>query len=211
MAKVKVVSAKETKTPVPKSVLQEGDDIALASTMIRLGARLQVLENETSLSYDRLSRLYREIHGCSPPKGMLPFSVDWFTSWRNNVHSSIFYSIYDYLISRTPVTGIAALIKAYTLYTEHHSSSESDEPVLSFTRAWMLLRFFKSNMLQVTPCTQCKTSFVTHTHILTHEFVCPVCKPPARIVGMLIKNTSPTSRPVEQVNGTRKNLFTSHL
>jgi flagellar transcriptional activator FlhC len=188
MSKVKAASSKVAKAPVQKSVLQEGDDIALASTMIRLGARLQVLENETSLSYDRLSRLYREIHGCSPPKGMLPFSVDWFTSWRNNVHSSIFYSIYDYLVTRTPVRGIAALIKAYTLYSEHQSSKPSDEPVLSFTRAWMSLRFFKSDMLQVTPCTLCNTSFVTHTHILGHEFVCPVCKPPARIVGMLMKD-----------------------
>ena len=53
-----------------KSVSQEADDILLASSMISLGARLQVLE--TSLSHDRLARLYREIRGCSPPKGMLP-------------------------------------------------------------------------------------------------------------------------------------------
>lgn len=198
MSKVKAAPSKEAKASVQKSVLQEGDDIALASTMIRLGARLQVLENETNLSYDRLSRLYREIHGCSPPKGMLPFSVDWFTSWRNNVHSSIFYSIYDYLVTRTSVKGIEALIKAYTLYSEHQSAKPTDEPVLSFTRAWMLLRFFKSNMLQVTACTQCSTSFVTHSHILSHEFICPVCKPPARIVGMLAKGSDIDGCHIEQ-------------
>jgi flagellar transcriptional activator FlhC len=188
MAKLTTPSQKDAKSSPQKSVLQEGDDIALASTMIGLGARLQVLEHETNLSYDRLSRLYREIHGCSPPKGMLPFSVDWFTSWRNNVHSSIFYSIYDYLGRRTSTTGISALIKAYKLYQEHEEAKHGDEPVLSFTRAWMLLRFFKSDMLQMTPCIHCATEFVTHTHILAHDFVCPVCKPPARIVGMLIKN-----------------------
>ena len=41
-----------------KSVSQEADDILLASSMITLGARLQVLEAETSLSHDRLARLY---------------------------------------------------------------------------------------------------------------------------------------------------------
>ena len=39
-----------------KSVSQEADDILLASSMITLGARLQVLEAETSLSHDRLAR-----------------------------------------------------------------------------------------------------------------------------------------------------------
>src|SRR5690606_19836646 len=87
----KAKSAKKKPASPPKSVLQEGDDIAVASTMIALGARLQVLESETSLSYERLSRLYREIHGCSAPRGMLPFSAEWFMNWRANVHSSIFY------------------------------------------------------------------------------------------------------------------------
>ena len=78
-----------------KSVSQEADDILLASSMITLGARLQVLEAETSLSHDRLARLYREIRGCSPPKGMLPFSVDWFMTWLPNIHSSLFYNVYS--------------------------------------------------------------------------------------------------------------------
>ena len=70
-----------TRVMATKSVSQEADDILLASSMITLGARLQVSEAETSLSHDRLARLYREIRGCSPPKGMLPFSVDWFMTW----------------------------------------------------------------------------------------------------------------------------------
>jgi len=196
MEKATAESQKDSKTTLQKSVLQEGDDIALAIKMIGLGARLQVLENETSLSHDRLSRLYREIHGCSPPKGMLPFSVDWFTSWRNNVHSSIFYSIYNCLVMRTPATGVSALIRAYELYREHEEARQNDEPVLSFTRAWMLLRFFKSDMLQMTACNHCAMAFVTHAHILTRDFVCPVCKPPARIVSMLVKSANVDERPV---------------
>src|SRR5690606_40988667 len=76
-----------------RSVAKEAQDIGLATDMIQLGARLQVLQAETSLSYDRLARLYREVKGCSPPKGMLPFSVDWFMTWLPNIHSSLFYSI----------------------------------------------------------------------------------------------------------------------
>lgn len=190
MANAKVQPLADWKPSAPKSVSKEGQDIALATTMIGLGARLQVLENETNLSYDRLSRLYREIHGCSPPKGMLPFSVDWFITWRNNIHSSIFYNIFKYLERHTPAHGVSALIKAYSLYLEHDEVHRNEEPILSFTRAWILLRFMQSDMLQMSRCTHCGIEFVTHSHIIASKYLCPVCKPPARIIRMLGKEDS---------------------
>ena len=101
-----------------KSVAKEAQEIGLASDMIELGARLQVLQAETSLSYDRLARLYREVKGCSPPKGMLPFSVDWFMTWLPNIHSSLFYSIYQFMAVHTPCDKSRALVEAYRLYLE---------------------------------------------------------------------------------------------
>ena len=64
-----------------KSILNESRDIERAISLINLGARLQVLEYETSLSYERLLRLYKEVAGKSPSKGQLPFSTDWFLTW----------------------------------------------------------------------------------------------------------------------------------
>jgi flagellar transcriptional activator FlhC len=37
-------------------------------TLINLGARLQVLESETDLSYERLLRLYKEVSGAAPAR-----------------------------------------------------------------------------------------------------------------------------------------------
>ncbi len=68
-----------TATPtVAKSVLNESKQIERAAMLIQMGARMQVLESETTLSYERLIRLYKEIAGKSPSKGQLPFSTDWF-------------------------------------------------------------------------------------------------------------------------------------
>ena len=78
-------------------LISEARDIRLAVDLIQLGARLQMLESETQLSRERLIRLYKEIHRKSPPKGMLPFSTDWFMTWQPNVHSSLFLNIYGYL------------------------------------------------------------------------------------------------------------------
>src|SRR3546814_5347775 len=102
--------------------------------MIHLGARLQVLQAETSLSYDRLARLYREIRGCSPPKGMLPFSVDWFMTWLPNIHSSVFYNIYQFMNTHTPAKKSHALIESYRLYLEQSRSEEHTSELQSLMR-----------------------------------------------------------------------------
>lgn len=73
-----------------KSIVQEARDIQLAMELINLGARLQMLESETQLSRGRLIRLYKELRGSPPPKGMLPFSTDWFMTREQNIHASMF-------------------------------------------------------------------------------------------------------------------------
>ena len=70
-----------------KSVVNEAEQIQLAMKLIELGARLQLLESQTNLSRERLIKLYKEMKGVSPPKGMLPFSTDWFLTWQPNIHA----------------------------------------------------------------------------------------------------------------------------
>jgi flagellar transcriptional activator FlhC len=56
-----------------KSVLNESKQIERAAMLIEMGARMQVLESETTLSYERLIRLYKEISGKSPPRASCRF------------------------------------------------------------------------------------------------------------------------------------------
>lgn len=163
-----------------RSVVSDGEQIRLASQLIELGARLQVVEAETSLSRERLIRLYKEIRGVSPPKGMLPFSVDWFVSWQPNIHASLFINIHHYMIQHAGVTGIEAVIKSYRLYLEQIDIAARQGPVLSLTRAWTLLRFFDSQMLSLFRCSECHGNFVTHTFGLHQNYRCGICHPPSR-------------------------------
>ena len=115
---------------------------------------------------------------------MLPFSVDWFMTWLPNIHSSMFYSVYRYMDQLTPAQSAQALVESYRLYLEQANAGRyevvSDEPVLSFTRAWMLIRFFESGMVQLSTCTQCAGQFVAHAHDPKADFVCAICRPPPR-------------------------------
>lgn len=173
----------DTKTAVvnTKSVVNESEQIQLAIQMIKLGARLQLLESQTTLSRERLIKLYKELKGVSPPKGMLPFSTDWFLTWQPNIHASIFYNIYKFMLDYTDVTGIQAIIKAYSLYLQQVEQGEgSAEPVLSMTRAWTLVRFVESKMLKLQSCSCCGGSFIVNAYDLNQKYVCNLCHVPSR-------------------------------
>ena len=162
-----------------KSVVNEAREIQIAVELINLGARLQVLQEETALSRERLLKLYKEVKGESPSKGMLPYSTDWFMSWLANIHSSLFMDIYQLMIKHTSVRGIEALIKSYRLYLEQIQLTQG-EPELSITRAWFLVRFFDAKMLELSCCKECGGHFVTHSDELTKDYVCGICRPPSR-------------------------------
>jgi flagellar transcriptional activator FlhC len=164
---------------VAKSVLNESRQIERAVALIKLGARLQVLESETDLSYERLLRLYKEVAGKSPSKGQLPFSTDWFLTWQPNIHSSLFLNIYEYLNKVSTLEDIDAVMKAFRLYSEQMSSL-GVEPLLSVTRAWRLVKFVDNNMLSMTRCSKCGGHFVSEPYENARHYVCGLCEPPAR-------------------------------
>lgn len=162
-----------------QSLVERMQQVQLAIELIELGARLQVLETETDLSRGRLLRLYKEVRGMSPPKGMLPFSADWFMTWSPNIHSSLFYGIYKRLTEEQGCKRIDAFVKAYRLYLEQVLLDDS-EAVLGLNRAWTLLRFFESGLLDLAECTQCHGHFVMHAHTPCKDYVCGICRPPSR-------------------------------
>jgi flagellar transcriptional activator FlhC len=174
-----------------KSVVTEARQIQVAVSLIELGARLQLLQEETSLSRERLLKLYKEVKGESPSKGMLPYSTDWYMSWSPNIHSSLFMDIHQFLVAHAGLSGVEALIKSYRLYLEQISIS-GDEPVLAITRAWYLVRFFDARMLQLIGCSECGGQFVVHTHELYANYVCGICRPPSR-AGKSKRNCSPSN------------------
>ena len=165
---------------VAKTVMGEAQQVKIAIDLIEMGARLQLLQEETSLSRERLLRLYKEVKNESPSKGMLPYSTDWFMSWQPNIHSSLFMDIYQFLVKNAGIEGVQALISAYRLYLDQVHGIENAEPVLSITRAWSMIRFFRAGMLQLVSCQQCGGHFVTHAGDLHANYVCGICHAPAR-------------------------------
>jgi flagellar transcriptional activator FlhC len=162
-----------------RSLLDDNRQIQRAIRMIQLGARLQMLQAETELPYERLLKLYKEVAGKSPSKGQLPFSADWFMTWQPNIHSSLFYNIHSYLQKTTALDDAESIIKAYELYCAE-VGSYGVEPLLSITRAWRLVRFVDSGLVTAMKCSRCGGHFINHPFEIQEKFVCGLCEPPAR-------------------------------
>lgn len=181
-----------------KSVIAEAGEVRRAVEMVSLGARMQMLEAETSLSRERLLRIYKEVRGMSPPKGMLPFSTDWFMAWQPNVHGSLFMGFYEYFLGRPGLSSLDAVLKAYHLYLDHIDAVKL-EPVLSLTRAWTLVRFFDADMMQMAPCGSCSGRFVAHAYDPVHDYTCGLCNMPSRAgKGRKQGKVSASARPVRK-------------
>ena len=162
-----------------RSLLEDNRQIQRAIRMIQLGARLQMLQSETELPYERLLKLYKEVAGRSPSKGQLPFSTDWFMTWQPNIHASLFLNIHEYLNKVAELDEIDTVIKAYQLYLEQ-TTAQGLEALMSITRAWRLVKFVDNGMLTMTKCSKCGGHFVTHPHEIARHYVCGLCNPPAR-------------------------------
>lgn len=162
-----------------RSLLNDNHQIQRAIRMIELGARLQMLQAETELPYERLLRLYKEVAGRSPSKGQLPFSADWFMTWQPNIHSSLFFNIYTYLQKGTALEDGDAIVKAYELYCGE-VNGYGVAPLLSITRAWRLVRFVDSGLVTAVRCSRCHGHFINHPYEIESRFVCGLCEPPAR-------------------------------
>jgi flagellar transcriptional activator FlhC len=55
-----------------------------------------------------------------------------------------------------------------------------EEPLLSLTRAWTLVRFFQGNMLVLAGCGKCQGKFVVNALDLNDNYQCGLCHMPSR-------------------------------
>lgn len=155
-------------------------ELALAKRMIELGARMQVLESELTLSKPALLNLYRSIKGESPKKGQVPFLVNYYFEWQVFSNASLFLNIFHKLEFISPKLSVAELlIKAYESYYSMVTAS-GQEPKLTFTRAWRLYKFEQVSMIVLKTCPACKGRMIFDPTRIHSNVPCMLCDPPNR-------------------------------
>ncbi|MHD0644022.1 FlhC family transcriptional regulator [Pseudomonas aeruginosa] len=163
-----------------QSYVDEMYRVQLAIQLIKLGGRIQIIQSATKLKPQVLNRLFKEITGVSPQKGLLPYSTEWFLTWMPNIHSSLFYNIYLCILAgNSDLSKTDVFIRAYRLYLEQ-IGLEKSEFQLPLTRAWFLVKFFEGKEFGMVPCKECGGRFVAYAYTPCQDYTCGICKPPSR-------------------------------
>lgn len=150
-----------------------------AEELIQLGARMQVLEDLTPMPREKLLRLYKEVKGEAPPRGMLPFSTEWFMEWQPSIHSALYLAQRNQVKKLTRIDARQALAVSYRRYLAAIEACGL-KPVLSLTRAWSLERFVNAKMLVEKKCCKCSGVFLSATPT-DRSFTCGLCRSPVRL------------------------------
>jgi len=155
---------------------REAREVRRAAELIRLGARLQLLEPDSNLNPERLLALYEEVEGI--PAGAVEPSTppDWFLTWLPNIHASLFIGVWRYLRTFCAMEGMDALARAHRLYLAHIEATGAD-PILTVTRAWSLVQYL-GLVLETTYCSVCNADLVVHADQAGHAAVCRFCQAP---------------------------------
>ncbi|WP_414501114.1 FlhC family transcriptional regulator [Zymobacter sp. IVIA_12111.31 C1] len=160
------------------SLLHRCHQTQVALQFVELNTPVSIIALETGLSATMLRRMYIEHTGQRPPRGVLPFSADWFLQWRPNIHASLFANLYVDLM-RTRLTAPERLTAAYRHYLSELACFDDSETLLSMARAWTLLRFCRSQILQLTPCHRCQARYISAAYQPSNNFTCGICHTPS--------------------------------
>ena len=97
-------------------------------------------------------------------------------------------SYYKFFEAKTNLSVVELLIKSYEMYLEEvsrHRNHDKENPVLSITRAWIMLRMIKANhpLIVLTTCKICGGGFISRSEEKRNfyeNYVCGFCNKPIR-------------------------------
>jgi hypothetical protein len=109
--------------------------------------------------------------GYTPPKGRLPMLVEWyFSNYQIKLHASCVASFWR-RATENSVHYVDAYLAAYNHYLEIFP-----EPLLTFDRAWCLIRALSSKQMTTAICPKCDTTYVHNPNDLVNHKTCPCCR-----------------------------------
>lgn len=128
----------------------------------------------TRFSAADVGRIYKEVHGVAPPKGMLPYSPERsIGTSEKRLHASYYGKKYNEL-AKLGLTGAHLHLATYRYYLLEFEATV-DDALLSFEQAFKIIQSIQIGDLIYAKCGQCSSHFlnVFGTPLSNHS--CPVC------------------------------------
>jgi len=148
------------------------DTLRRINRLCEVGARPPVIKALLPTAHDTVIRdQWEAIQGSAPPKGRLPMLVEWFLSnYQIKLQSSYIAAVWR-RATESQVHYVDAYLAAYDQYVETF-----EEPLLTFDRAWYLIRTLSSQMMTTDICPECNTEYIRNPDELVNHKTCPCCR-----------------------------------
>lgn len=148
------------------------DTLRRINRLCEIGARPPVIKALLPAAHDTLIRTqWDAFQDAAPPKGRLPMLVEWFLSNYNvKLQSSYIASVWR-RASDNKVHYVDAYLAAYDQYI-----ATFPEPLLTFDRAWYLIRTLSTRMMTTVTCPDCDSEYIHNPNELTNHKTCPCCR-----------------------------------
>ena len=148
----------------------------IAEQALLLGARLSVLKHELTIGCTTITSLAHGL-GVTLNKGMLPSSVDYYLSFPQTADAALIAVLHARLSADTAAAlRIERVIAVYTEYCEIMTDVVDQKPRLDFTRAWTLVRFLESGVLNRAQCPCCDIETLEERYPPIHRSSCKLCR-----------------------------------
>jgi len=160
-------------TPKETDILGLTKKLALAQGIIEKGGRTSIVRAVCQISKVSALQLHKEIFGCGPSAGLLPYDPDWITkSPENCLHASIYYNIFQKLSVNTTACKGEIFLSSYTLYEQTLMNLPA---TLNINRAWNIGQQISMAYIDGMTCSRCHSVYVAIKEFPEPYKFCPLC------------------------------------
>ena len=162
-----------------RDLIGQMHSLSHAVRLLKLGLRVPLVCEMTRLSDWFIRKLAIEACGEAPSKGQLPNSELWYLRGRNNLHASLFISLY-FSLKRSagegmePLLAARLLIKSFEQYRTVVEVAGLPE-IMTPDRAWWLMKSLTIPQLKRAQCIDCEGYYLVHVGDLVPFHRCHRC------------------------------------
>lgn len=152
-------------------------NLMIAAELARFNARTGVIEQLTGLASSTVRQLIRDITGCKPISGQLPYSTVWYEGKPERlIHCAMFLRLFAQArLDGTRLPG-RVFLNAYTHYTDMMSLAGSawQNYQLSVSRAHLAIQLLRIGELSYRSCKSCGIRYIEARGMLANT--CQICR-----------------------------------
>lgn len=148
------------------------DRYALAIELLSLGARINIISEETGLSAKILRKAYFDMHGKSSSSGSLKFNPNFiYKSFSKTKEATLF--VFFFRIENHDEFS-RRCINSYRRYETYILTVSKSKPIFDISDSWMLAKWSMCGILKLVRCGQCRSAKLINSE--QQQNVCCICK-----------------------------------